>query len=108
MIPGKLPCSGPPLPPGCILEPGLDTLRALPPLALVLCDTGQALLEKPLPGGAWDLFLPGLGRAAGAEMKDISPELGPYGWADLLVVSGLSKPSFVWTDLQPFGLELFW
>lgn len=46
MIPGKLPCSGPPLPPGCILEPGLDKLRALPPLALVLCDTGQALLEK--------------------------------------------------------------
>ena len=35
-----------PLPPGCILEPGLDKLRALPPLALVLCDTGQALLEK--------------------------------------------------------------
>lgn len=41
-------------------------------------------------------------------MKDISPELGPYGWADLLVVNGLNKPSFVWTDLQPFGLELFW
>ena len=46
MIPGKLPRSGPPLTPGCILEPGLDKLRALPPLALVLCDTGQALLEK--------------------------------------------------------------
>ena len=41
MIPGKLLPSGPPLPPGCILEPGLDKLRALPPLALVLCDTGR-------------------------------------------------------------------
>lgn len=41
-------------------------------------------------------------------MKDISSELGPYGWADLPVVNGLNKPSFVWTDLQPFGLELFW
>lgn len=46
MIPGKLPPSWASLPPGCILEPGLDKLRALLPLALVLCDTGQALLEK--------------------------------------------------------------
>ena len=40
-------------------------------------------------------------------MKDVSLELGPHGWADLPVVNVLNKSSFVWTDLQPFGLELF-
>lgn len=60
--------SGPHLHPGCIMELGMDELRAPFVLALVLCDMGQASLEDLKPGCCKSLTPPFLARPGACSM----------------------------------------